>query len=436
MEAYSKRIKIAESVYAKSHNGEQMDQNRKLCLAKCLQNVNSFINEAFEQSTGTQRSDMGLFKKFCLNLTNVALPNLIANDLVIVSPMSSMSGYITYINYVAGSNKGETSQGDLFNNPFKLGDVDPRYTSNAVVEKNDGDAAADVVLAWTPVVKESFEDPETGEKFDVRLVAEDGTVTFANLEDDGVTVADVPAGTKVAYRYDNVVIPQNDLPILNAKMESIPLIARARRIAVYYSQIAAFQAKTDYGFDLGDQLAEKAVGQLQYEIDTEVVELLDKTAGQADTALIWSKTLPIGVSKAEHYEGFAEIVENARMVIYNRTKRFAPNYMIIASNILPVLTFMKGFSAAPAGQINGPYFAGTLNGLKVYVSPALAAGRFVIGVNGSDMMSSVAVYAPYMPVVPTQLLQYADGGTSQGWSTLYDLKVLNKDLIVAGSMVA
>lgn len=26
-----------------------------------------------------------------------------------------------------------------------------------------------------------------------------------------------------------------------------------------------FQAKTDYGFDLGDQLAEKAVGQLSYE---------------------------------------------------------------------------------------------------------------------------------------------------------------------------
>lgn len=110
--------------------------------------------------------------------------------------------------------------------------------------------------------------------------------------------------------------------------------------------------------------------------------------------------------------------------------------MVIASNILPVLTFMKGFSAAPAGQINGPYFAGTLNGLKVYVSPAVKAGRFFIGVNGNDMMSSVAVYAPYMPVVPTQLLQYADGGTSQGWSTLYDLKVLNKDLIVAGEMVA
>lgn len=51
------------------------------------------------------------------------------------------------------------------------------------------------------------------------------------------------------------------------------------------------------------------------------------------------------------------------------------------------------------------------------------------------MMSSVAVYAPYMPVVPTQLLGYADGGMSQGWSTMYDLKVLNENLIVAGKIV-
>lgn len=110
--------------------------------------------------------------------------------------------------------------------------------------------------------------------------------------------------------------------------------------------------------------------------------------------------------------------------------------MVIASNILPVLTFIKGFTQAPAGKINGPYFAGTLNGVKVFVSPALEAGRFLIGVNGDDMMSSVAVYAPYMPICPTQLLQYADGATSQGFSTLYDLKVLNDNLIVSGKIVA
>lgn len=40
-----------------------------------------------------------------------------------------------------------------------------------------------------------------------------------------------------------------------------------------------------------------------------------------------------------------------------------------------------------------------------------------------------------MPIVPTQLLGYADGGMSQGWSTLYDLRLLNKDLLVKGKVV-
>ena len=30
-----------------------------------------------------------------------------------------------------------------------------------------------------------------------------------------------------------------------------------------------------------------------------------------------------------------------------------------------------------------------------------------------------------MAIVPTQLLQYADGGNSQGFSTMYDMKLLN-----------
>ena len=41
-----------------------------------------------------------------------------------------------------------------------------------------------------------------------------------------------------------------------------------------------------------------------------------------------------------------------------------------------------------------------------------------------------------MPVVPTQLLGYADGAMSQGWSTMYDLKLLNKNLIVSGRVTA
>ena len=56
-------------------------------------------------------------------------------------------------------------------------------------------------------------------------------------------------------------------------------------------------------------------------------------------------------------------------------------------------------------------------------------------INGNDL-SVTYWYAPYMAIVPTQLLQYADGGTSQGWSTLYDLKILNANLLVKGKITA
>ena len=418
-EAYKNRLAVANTVYGKMHNGETMSQNRKLVTAKCLENVNRFMNEAFEQSAGTQRADMGMFKKFALNLTTVALPNLIAHDLVIVHPMSSMSGFITYIEYQYASNKGATAQGDLISNPFGFGKVDASFTGAKVVEAI---TAGMTKVAWGPVVAGSG-------KF---LNDKNEEIEGGELKVDGTFTA--PEGaTKIAYAYDNVVIPQKDLPMIKAEMKSISLVAKARRIAVYYSQIAAYQAKTDYGVDLGDQLAEKAVGELSYEIDTEIVKLLADNAKVAKE-LTFSKTLPVGVSKSEHYDSFSEILEIGKDIIYTATQKFAPNYMLVASNCLPVLTMMKSWKAAPTGAINGPYFAGTIGSLKVFVSPAMDKGTFVLGCNGNDMMSSAAVYAPYLSIVPTQLLGYADGGNSQGWSTMYDLQMLNPNLLVKGTI--
>ena len=358
------------------------------------------------------------------------------------------------VNYVAGTTKGETEVEDLFNNPFRLGDasfdeatqtygashkIDSRYTSNAVVEPVASFTSGTTAVAFTPVEGSVRLLDENGVQVDdadgehpATFNAETGVITQTSFK-AGKSASDVK---KIAYFYDNIIVPQAKLPTLKAEMKSIPLIARARRIAIYYSQIAAFQSKTDYGLDLGDQLAQQAVGRLQYEIDTEVTDLLINMAGAPAADMTWSKTLPVGVSKSEHYEGFSEMVEIAKQKVYDATRRFVPNYMLIASNILPILTFIKGFKAASTSDINGPYFAGELNGMKVFVTPNIEAGKFVVGVNGNDMMSSAAVYAPYLPVIPTQLLQFADGATSQGFSTMYDLKPLNKNLVVAGEVIA
>ena len=162
------------------------------------------------------------------------------------------------------------------------------------------------------------------------------------------------------------------------------------------SQIAAFQAKNDYGYDLGQQLSAQAQGELAYEIDTEGVMMLYKGA-EHDSRLDMTKyntQIAGAISRSQYYEMFTEVIARAKAIIYQRTQKFAPNYMVVAADVLTVMPYLKGWVAAPASVVNGPYFAGTVDGVKVYVSPAMEPGEFFFGVNGSDLQTSAAVYAP------------------------------------------
>jgi hypothetical protein len=317
----------------------------------------------------------------------------------------------------------------MFNSVFGHGEIDEarqNFTSQVIVETVGADKK--LTLADTVVAEGlTYRDPETNE------------YKKATYKVNGEYVNEyTPAeGDKVAYmsaQFQMEQVPAKEIPAIGPRMKHIPLVAEPRRIAVRYDQITAFQAKTDYGFSLDKQIAEQACGELAYEIDTEIVAMLKEGAGVAEEALTWSKTLPAGVSKFEHYNGFLEVVEMAKAIIYNRTKKFHPNYMVISSDVLPVLRFINGFTAVKNVKMNGPYKVGELDGMGVYVSPLMGEGEFFLGLNGSDMMSSAGVYAPYMAIVPTQLLGTPDGGLAQGFSTWYAKALLNDQLLVAGKI--
>lgn len=125
------------------------------------------------------------------------------------------------IEYQYGSNKGQTKQGDLISNPFGFGKVDTDYTGSRVVENVK---AGEIVFAWKP------------QDGSVKFLA-DGATEYVDLqgvkdETTGKVTYTATADGKVAYVYDNIVVPQNDLPMVKAEMKNIPLVAKARRIAV------------------------------------------------------------------------------------------------------------------------------------------------------------------------------------------------------------
>lgn len=419
LEAYGRQLKVAEAYVAKNFDGKQVSNNTKLTTAVLLDNTNRWMTESMV--AGGSRADLGEWKKFCLNLTNIAVPSLIANDLVIVHPMTSYSGSVAYLRYEAATAKNGM-KGKTLNSVFGLGEMDDNrvaYTSQILIENYEDGG------------KLSFEAVEGG-----LTNVEDNNVVRYTYKIDGVYTNELKAG-KVAYvakQFQMETVPATEIPAIKPVMDRIALVAEPRRIAVKYDQITAFQAKTDYGFSLDKQIAEQACGELAYEIDTEIVDMLYEGALSHDEKLSWSKVLPVGVSKFEHYNAFLEVIEEAKAIIYKRTQKFHPNYMVIAADVLPILKFVNGFTAAKVSKMNGPYKVGEIDGMNVYVSPRLKGRSFFFGLNGSDMMSSAGVYAPYMAIVPTQLLGTPDGALQQGFSTWYAKALLNKNLLVAGEI--
>ena len=429
LETYSRQLNVAEAYVAKNFAGREVSNNTKLATAVLLDNTNRFINSRLEESVATSHTDLGAWKKFCLNLTNIAVPSLIANDLVIVHPMTSISGSVAYLEYVATTKKNGM-EGEVLNGAFGLGKMsDSRvaYTSQIIVESVGSDPTLKAI--------------EGGIKHDVDGAIVSHTFKFTKAGSEPLFTDTFSEGStyeKVAYvskEFQMEQVPAQDIPSIGPKMRRIPLVAEPRRIAVKYDQITAFEAKTDYGFSLDKQIAEQACGELAYEIDTEIVDMLYEGAKANKALTDWNKRQPIGVSKFDHFAGFLEVIEEAKSLIYKATGKYHPNYMVVAANCMQVIRFVPGFTPVKNAKMNGPYKVGELDGLNVYVSPRLGDWEFFFGLNGNDMMSSAGVYAPYMAIIPTQLLGTPDGGLAQGFSTYYAKALLNKNLLVAGKIV-
>lgn len=254
LETYSRQLKVAEAYVAKNFDGKQISANTQLTTAVLLDNTNRWMTESMN-TQATQRSDLGDWKKFCLNLTNIAVPSLIANDLVIVHPMTSYSGSVAYLEYVSKTDKGDVKKGDVFNGVFGLGmhsEARTAFTSQVIVETVGSEAK----VALTPVhFKEGegkFYDTKTKKYYDAKItrLKEDGKTTevvYADVTGEGesAAISGLKDKDKVAYfseEFQMEHVPAQDIPTIGPRMNRIALVAEPRRIAVRYDQITAFQA--------------------------------------------------------------------------------------------------------------------------------------------------------------------------------------------------
>ena len=537
LETYKPRIQLAENLYARKNPGQKLSVETKMVMAQNLANVRKFLNESVRGTAGigVQLADMGAIKQMAMDVTNLVMPNMIAQELVLVKPMTNFNTVLYWREYALGTRKGGAggigevapfagamsaydpyrqelqpwNANNIINgwgtaDFMKMSEERQNYTGERVVENFTAETAGAVFVAsFGPVKRGAFVDPADGSRHDVQVMHTDpatGAVTgieYVDIQDnypvtpsmtayerakfdgakgpgfddpvkkfeydsegkliskiiDGELVAKLAgrstgyttqAGDRIAYIYDNAYIPAEQIPSVVMRMKKRPVSAKIRRINYMFSKLAAWEAKNEYGFDLQAEMAQQCAAEIEYETDCEIIDMLTKM-GDENVAphwihensyffkgygrIVWIDEELDTIGYSVKAEGFLRKIAEAKAKIYEQTARFMPTWALVSPQMLPILGFCPGFKAASMTNVNGAFQAGTLDGMKIFCTPRLQGKVMYLGVLGKEMDAAAGVYMPFLPITPSQLLEFPDDSTVQGFVTVYGLEKLNEQLV-------
>lgn len=431
------------NVISEACNGK-FDAYRQATVAQMFENTQLHLDRVSQmQALGqmneaTQLTDVGMFKKSAINLLAAAIPNFIAYDIVSVQPMLARTSEIRTIELTYGNNKGKVKAGETVFGTLVGGNSDTHYSSDEVdqelfevkTNKVEGN------LSWLPVVPGSV-------KFTIEGVGDITDDGKGKLTGGGTGTVDYNTGKVVinvtttettataSYFYDNVTTPVK-APEVNIRIKSIPMIAKSRKLKTIYSMDASFDMMNDYGMEINNQFLATVSAQLKHEIDGEIMNDLYRSASAK--AVTWDAHPRDGISLADHNESFYMTVIEAGNNIFQATKLATGSYIIAGIKASNVIESMARFR--PSGIINpvGPHLVGYLGDKPVYKNPFYPEDAFLVGWKGTNLFDAGYVYAPYMPIMSTQLLMTAEFQGERGFATAYGKKTVNSNMYCKGTI--
>lgn len=454
-EAVKTKVRAAEMFHHRQFSNEVKNTS-----AVILNNTFRVLNavESFNGNTsmaGGQMNPVGSYKNFIIKIASLSIPALDVFDWVDVEAMQTANTQILFTRYRRLSDKGTSKQGDILSDAFGVyyrqnedgtreNAIDPNYSGETVVEAvKVAETEKEFDLKWTPV----------REVVAVTLIAAAGTVTTlkpaatSGTQNDGefeyidgkLKVGSTTAAgdvLSVTYKWDNKYLPANDLPTYGAKVEAIPLAAKPHKLRIVFDALDNLIYKNDYDIDISKELPKKAVEDFMFSIGTEVSNAIVANAPKSDLVHSFSLTAPNGWV-AQHYASFGAVLVSAQAAITKVTNIYAGNRCFIGTHLLPVVRAVPGFKAADVEGKIGTQLVGSIGELKIYYKPDMDDRTFVVWSKGTGTEYCVGILGIYLAllpasIIPTQLLEFADGMNVQGFYSLYDYVHINPMLSVKG----
>lgn len=464
-EQMKQKIRASEMFHKK-----QFPQEIKNTTAVVLKNtvaVFEGIEGSFGANSGVaQTNPTGSYKNFIIKVATLAIPALDVFDWVAVESMATANSQVLFTRYMRMSNKGTSKQGDIAADPFGIyyrknadgtreNAIDSTYnselTSNAFTVAAPGTQTGS--LGWKPVREGSLVITIGGviasEKdavaaspastFDAAFVSNGITVNINRrtgaFSIAGATVAAEDVYT-IAYKYDNKFLPADDLPTFGAKVEAIPLVAKPHKLRIVFDALDNLIYKNDYNIDISKELPKKAVEDFMFSVAMQVSDKIVEEAPISTFTMPFSLAAPDGWV-AQHFAAFGLVLNAAAAAITKVTNIYAGNRCFIGSSLVPVVMGTPGWKAADTEGKIGTQLIGSIGNLKIYFKPNMNDYEYVVWSKGQGTDLSVGILGIYIAalpasIIPTQLLEFADGLNAQGFYSLYDYVHINPYLSVKG----
>jgi len=409
----------------------------KEAMAQLLENQEKYVLEEAQNVAG----DVAQYTPILVPAVRRIFPNLLANEIVGVQPLSMPTGYAYALrySYAKGTGVANPQLDRGMTNRFNLNANKPLFGSVAFIVDgnivaNEGDAVTDAAAVAIGTVAYVEDNKVLVQLTAPGAIAAGATSIVIGASTYPVTfVMDNEAGFNLIFKnYAQVLStaqgeqlgkPGTDFRSMRMSLERTSVEAMTRKLKAEYTIELAQDLKAVHGLDAEQEL----INILEYEISAEIDrELVDQINSIATPAAAWSYgstgqwAAPAAPAADGRWEQekfrtlYTKIVKEANAIALT-SRRGAGNFIIASTNVCTALEGLSSFmySAVP-GQVQatlGVAKVGVLDGrFTVYLDTFAMTDYVTVGYKGPGQFDTGVIYCPY---VPLQLMKVTDPETFQ-----------------------
>lgn len=423
----------------------------------------------------------GEYTKYIFPVLRRVFPNLIAQELVSVQPMSSPIGAVFYFEYKHGRNKGQTVAGSNLLQNFDR-DYSSEYINGEQLALGDGAAYGGaagtplaVILQYAPVRPL---DADVSLECIIEEIDATGAVVQTATDDGSGGFTFTPAGANTAgalnyetgqvtgFKFQNVAAAGNVIqgryfydseanklvPDVFIDIGLEPIKATTRKLKARWSSEASDDLRAFHGVDAETELVSGISQEIGLELDRDILnDLFVASAGITNT---FDFTVPAGISEIDHIRSILTRMGNVSFQIHKQSRRAPANWYVtspeIAARLVQLQTHLDyrppwvSSPESPTGPFDGTVVPSSYgpatshfgiarlgplqNKWWGYQDPYFTFNQMLLGLRGESYLDAGYVFAPYVPLQITPTFLDPDDQTyRKGMRTRYAKKLLRSE---------